>query len=123
MAGEATWSGMQKVRLEHGLLRCRAELNYRDEMGVNAEVTAKVARLGLNLGGSLDEFHSRHWVFDVEFWIEIGSERDKRKIESDVRFQIDKLAQTAGLTIAYPQRDVHIDAAGPLSVRILPPST
>ena len=61
--------------------------------------------------------------FDVEFWIEIASERDKRKIESDLRFKIDELAQTAGLTIAYPQRDVHLDAAGPLSVRILPPST
>jgi len=70
-----------------------------------------------------EEFGDNALVFDVEFWIEIGSERDKRKIESDVRFQIDKLAQTAGLTIAYPQRDVHIDAAGPLSVRILPPST
>jgi small-conductance mechanosensitive channel len=69
------------------------------------------------------EFGDNALVFDVEFWIEIASERDKRKIESDVRFKIDELAQAARLRIAYPQRDVHLDAAGPLSVRILPPSS
>jgi small-conductance mechanosensitive channel len=68
------------------------------------------------------EFGDNALVFDVEFWIEISSERDKRRIESDVRFKVDELARAAGLKIAYPQRDVHLDTTGPLSVRVMPPS-
>ena len=36
---------------------------------------------------------------------------------------IDKEFRNAGITIAFPQRDVHLDASGPLDVRVLSEST
>jgi hypothetical protein len=42
------------------------------------------------------DFGDNALVFDVEFWIEISSERDKQRIESDVRFKIDELARAGG---------------------------
>jgi small-conductance mechanosensitive channel len=60
-------------------------------------------------------------VFQLEFWTELRREFEKREVESDVRFRIDELAREAGLTIAFPQRDVHLDTAKPLDVRLLTP--
>ena len=43
-------------------------------------------------------------------------------VQSDVRFRIDRLFRDAGITIAFPQRDVHLDTHGkPIEVRVVPP--
>jgi small-conductance mechanosensitive channel len=42
-----------------------------------------------------------------------------RKVQSRVRFRIDDLFRKNHLVIAFPQRDVHIDSATPLEVRIV----
>jgi potassium efflux system protein len=39
---------------------------------------------------------------------------------TDLHFAIDKAFQKAGISIAFPQRDVHMDATDPLEVRIVP---
>jgi small-conductance mechanosensitive channel len=44
---------------------------------------------------------------------------DRRVIESDLRFIIDELFREAGIVIAFPQRDIHIDATKPLDLRIV----
>jgi potassium efflux system protein len=36
-----------------------------------------------------------------------------------LRFRIDDLFREAGIVIAFPQRDVHLDAASPLEVRVV----
>ena len=41
-----------------------------------------------------------------------------RKIESDLRHVIDRLMRAADITIAFPQRDVHLDAVKPIEVNI-----
>lgn len=68
MAGEPTWKSMQRLRLEEGLEKCRAELNYQDDMGVNGEVSAFFDRINLKLGGKFEEMKSQKIEFDVEFW-------------------------------------------------------
>jgi small-conductance mechanosensitive channel len=35
--------------------------------------------------------------------------------------RIDELAREAGLSIAYPQRDLHLKSLRPIDVRLLPP--
>ena len=45
----------------------------------------------------------------------------RRRVESDIRFRIDNLFREAGITTAFPQRDVHIDTLSPLDVRVRPP--
>lgn len=58
--------------------------------------------------------------FEVHFWIRMRSLMDRRLVESDLRFMIDSLCREAGIAIAFPQRDVHLDTLRPLDVRIVP---
>jgi potassium efflux system protein len=57
--------------------------------------------------------------FDVHFWIEMKKMMDRRSVESDVRFGIDRAFREAGIVIAFPQRDVHLDSAKPLEVKMV----
>ena len=67
------------------------------------------------------DFGDNSLGFQVNFWIEMTSLSLRLKIESDIRFKIDELFRAAGITIAFPQRDVHLDTARPLEIRVLEP--
>lgn len=68
--GEPTWVRMEKTRLERGLDTAEVEFSYTDEMGVTAEVAAKIQGIGLNLGGKFEKAKRLHWLCQVEFWPE-----------------------------------------------------
>jgi hypothetical protein len=68
LAGEPTWTSMQKLRLERGSEQFRAEFSYSDDMGIDAEVAAKISKVGIKIGGSFESFRKRKWMFDVAFW-------------------------------------------------------
>lgn len=57
--------------------------------------------------------------FSLYFWTEVTKPLDLRLIESDLRFTIDGLLHDAKITIAFPQRDVHLDTLKPLEVRMI----
>ncbi|MEM6259794.1 MAG: mechanosensitive ion channel domain-containing protein [Planctomycetota bacterium] len=57
--------------------------------------------------------------FSVYFWTEVSRPLDLRKIESDIRFAVDELFHEHGITIAFPQRDVHLDTLKPLQIKVL----
>lgn len=59
--------------------------------------------------------------FKALFWIRSRDMVERRRIESDVRYRIDNLFREAGIVMAFPQRDVHLDTSRPLEVRVLPP--
>jgi small-conductance mechanosensitive channel len=65
------------------------------------------------------DFGDNALIFDVYFWISIRQIIQRRTIESSVRFQIDELFREANIVIAFPQRDVHLDAQKPLEVRFV----
>ncbi len=65
------------------------------------------------------EFGDSALIFEVFFWAEMTRERDLRKIRSDIRFGIDEKFREAGITIAFPQRDVHLDSTAPVQVRLI----
>jgi small-conductance mechanosensitive channel len=67
------------------------------------------------------EFGDNALTFQVYFWLRLGDQMDSRVVRSDVRHRIDKLFREAGITIAFPQRDVHLNTLQPLEVRIVPP--
>ncbi len=56
-----------------------------------------------------EDFGDNALIFDSYFWIDAAGERDLRKVRSEVRFKIAELFDEAGIVIAFPQRDVHID--------------
>ncbi|MBI84828.1 MAG: hypothetical protein CMJ81_16670 [Planctomycetaceae bacterium] len=63
-------------------------------------------------------FGDNSLVFEVHFWIRIRSIHDMQQVESDVRHRIDQLFAEAGIVIAFPQRDLHLDTARPLEIRL-----
>jgi len=69
------------------------------------------------------EFGDNALLFDLEFWTEIRPEYERRETESELRFRIEELARETGLTMAFPQRDIHVDTARPLEVRVVPSDT
>lgn len=64
------------------------------------------------------EFGDNTLNFVVYFWCTVTRPLDLRRIESDLRYKIDHLFHDAGITIAFPQRDVHLDTLRPLEVRL-----
>jgi potassium-dependent mechanosensitive channel len=62
----------------------------------------------------LSDFGDNALNFDLLFWITITSKVGRQQIESDVRFHIDRVFREAGITIAFPQRDIHLDTSRPL---------
>ncbi len=66
-----------------------------------------------------EEFGDNSLNFEVHFWIVMRRLMDRRIIESEIRYRIDTLFREEGIVIAFPQRDVHVNALAPLDVRIL----
>ena len=66
------------------------------------------------------DFGDNALVFEVFFWIQLGKGRMmKVQTESNVRFLIEKHLREAGIVVAFPQRDVHMDTSKPLDLRII----
>jgi len=68
------------------------------------------------------DFGDNALLFELNFWLAVGSLPDRGKVESDVRFMIDAAFREAKISIPYPQRDVHLDTSQPLDVRLLAPT-
>ncbi|MGB6012723.1 MAG: mechanosensitive ion channel domain-containing protein [Desulfobacterales bacterium] len=66
-----------------------------------------------------NDFGDNSLIFDLYFWISMTRIMDRRIIESDIRFHIDELFRKAGIVIAFPQRDIHLDTQSPLELRIV----
>ncbi|MFG0306395.1 MAG: mechanosensitive ion channel family protein [Phycisphaerales bacterium JB040] len=65
------------------------------------------------------EFGDNALLFEAHYWSEPRSKLDRMGIESDLRFSIDAKCREAGITIAFPQRDVHLDTLSPLKIRMV----
>jgi len=65
-----------------------------------------------------EDFGDNALIFRVVFWTRVSNFMQRRQIESDVRFRIDELCRERGVTIAFPQRDVHLDTLRPLEIRL-----
>ena len=66
-----------------------------------------------------EDFGDNALIFDASFWCNVGGERELRMIRSNIRLMISKLFTEANITIAFPQRDVHINGIGPLQVEMV----
>jgi small-conductance mechanosensitive channel len=65
------------------------------------------------------EFGDNSLNFEARFWVVISSLLGRLRIESELRYRIDDLFRAADIVIAFPQRDVHLDAVAPIPVRLL----
>jgi potassium efflux system protein len=65
------------------------------------------------------DFADNALVFVLNFWLQMRSLGERQRIESDIRHIIDMRFREAGIVMAYPQRDVHLDVTRPLDVRFV----
>lgn len=61
------------------------------------------------VGVFFEDFGDNALVFEMNVWIETGDQRDLRRVRSDLRFRLEKLFNEAGIVVAFPQRDIHVD--------------
>jgi small-conductance mechanosensitive channel len=66
-----------------------------------------------------EDFGDNSLVFDAYFWCDAGGEKGLREIRSAIRFRMTELFEANGIVIAFPQRDVHLDASQPLEIRMV----
>lgn len=66
-----------------------------------------------------EDFGDNALIFDAYFWRDAISERDLRQVRSSIRFRISELFDEHGIVIAFPQRDVHLDAPNAIPVRMI----
>lgn len=64
------------------------------------------------------DFSDNSLNFQLDFSLHQNDLESRRRIESNIRFKIDELFRTNGVTIAFPQRDLHIEQTKPFDIRI-----
>jgi small-conductance mechanosensitive channel len=65
-----------------------------------------------------EDFGNDALMFALYFWVELRPTTSAMQVASDLRFMIAKRLDEAGIVIAFPQRDVHLDAATPLRIEL-----
>lgn len=65
-----------------------------------------------------EDFGDNALIFSVYFWTDVTVPVTLRRLRSDIRFRLDALFAEAGIVIAFPQRDVHLNTLSPLEVRL-----
>lgn len=65
-----------------------------------------------------EEFGDSALVFDTHFWCSTNTRMELRRIRSDLRFEIESRFREAGIEIAFPQIEVHLDAVRSLPVHM-----
>lgn len=56
--------------------------------------------------------------FELHFFIVFRSATEQKRIQSEIRLEIDRRFRDAGIVVAFPQRDVHLDTTKPLEIRV-----
>jgi small-conductance mechanosensitive channel len=65
------------------------------------------------------DFGDNSLDFHAYFSLRARTMIERRLVESEIRFRIDDLFREAGIVIAFPQRDVHLDSVRPIDVRLV----
>jgi small-conductance mechanosensitive channel len=59
-------------------------------------------------------------MFGLYFWVELTPSTNADRVMSDIRFLIEERLAQAGIGIAGAQTDIHLNAARPLQVEVVP---
>jgi small-conductance mechanosensitive channel len=65
-----------------------------------------------------EDFGDNALIFALYFWVDIAK-ASGMQIQSDLRFMLEKRLAEGGISIAFPQRDVHVDSSRPLQVEVV----
>ncbi len=65
-----------------------------------------------------DSFGDHAIVLKLFFWMRVRRAFERRTVESDLRFKVEKLFRQAGIVIAFPQQDIHFPSVLPIELRM-----
>jgi len=65
----------------------------------------------------LQEFGNSSMIFQLLYWVD-ATKIQRNRLASDLRFMMEKALNEAGITISYPQRDIHFDPTQALKVEV-----
>lgn len=68
-----------------------------------------------------EDFGDNALVFDSFFWCDVSGETVLRSIRSRVRMRLAELFEEQDIVVAFPQRDLHLNTATPLEIRMTGP--
>ena len=68
-----------------------------------------------------EDFGDNALVFALAFWLRLRQGVNADVVRSDLRYRIHALFDEAGIVLAFPKRDVHLDSARPLEVKLVNP--
>ena len=66
-----------------------------------------------------EDFGDSALQFALVYWVEMGLGKTARKIDSELRHAVSQELATAGITIPFPQSDIHFDSLHPLRVVVV----
>ena len=66
----------------------------------------------------LEEFGDSVLVFRVYLWLILHTDQANRVVLSDIRHRIKEALDEGGIEMAFPQRDGHLEAANPITVKV-----
>lgn len=64
-----------------------------------------------------EDFGDSALMFAVYFWVEFNERTNPMMVASDLRIMIEKRLSEAGISIPFPQRDLHLASSTPVTVR------
>jgi potassium-dependent mechanosensitive channel len=67
----------------------------------------------------LQDFGDNALQFTLEFWMRLAPTSNGGQVRSDLRHRIHELFDDAGISIAFPQRDIHLDSSRPLEIKLI----
>jgi small-conductance mechanosensitive channel len=66
-----------------------------------------------------EDFGADALQFVLQVWLELSPKVSSTEVQSDLRFMIEKRLREAGIVMAFPQRDVHLDSSRPLRIEVV----
>lgn len=66
-----------------------------------------------------NSFGDNALIFNLYFWMHANHVGQIKELCSDMRFEIDKRYREANISIAFPQRDIHLDTLKPLEIKMV----
>jgi small-conductance mechanosensitive channel len=66
----------------------------------------------------LQEFADSALSLRLDFWVDLLVQPNRTRLMSDVRLRIEELFRQHGISLAFPQRDVHLDIGQPVKVEL-----
>ena len=104
-------------------------INYGSPVEKALEIIAQVAKSHPDVLKNGDanvffhDFGADAIVLRLLYWVDKQVIGSAHRVPSELRLSIYNALSAAGIGLAFPQRDIHLATAAPISVQVLPPAT